>query len=105
MRNRQLEVRPVVGSIGAEIHGVDIAGDLDDGTIAQIREALLDHGVIFFRFLFEAGHRPEFTRSFRWELGSVAFWDNRCTRHLAVHDAGPYRRLMRRVQLVGDRPC
>ena len=55
-------------------------------------------------YLLEHGHRPEFTCRFRWEPGSVAFWDNRCTKHIAVHDAGPFRRLMRRVQISGDRP-
>ena len=55
-------------------------------------------------FLLEQGHRPEFTCRFRWANGSVAFWDNRCVKHLAVHDAGPFRRIMRRVQLAGDKP-
>jgi taurine dioxygenase len=55
-------------------------------------------------YLLEHGHRPEFTCRFRWHNGSVAFWDNRSVKHLAVHDAGPFRRLMRRVQIVGDRP-
>ncbi len=55
-------------------------------------------------FLLEHGHRPEFTCRFRWATGSVAFWDNRCTKHLAVHDAGRFRRLMRRVQIAGDKP-
>jgi taurine dioxygenase len=55
-------------------------------------------------FLLEHGHRAEFTCRFRWENGSVAFWDNRAVKHLAVHDAGPFRRLMRRVQIAGDVP-
>jgi taurine dioxygenase len=55
-------------------------------------------------FLLAHGHRPEFTCRFRWENGSIAFWDNRATNHLAVHDAGPFRRLMRRVQVCGDKP-
>jgi len=55
-------------------------------------------------YLLDHGHRPEFTCRFRWQPGSVAFWDNRCTKHIAVHDAGPFRRLMRRVQICGDRP-
>jgi alpha-ketoglutarate-dependent taurine dioxygenase len=55
-------------------------------------------------YLLEHGHRPEFTCRFRWRAGSIAFWDNRCTKHIAVHDAGPHRRLMRRVQLAGDQP-
>ena len=53
-------------------------------------------------FLLEHGHRPEFTCRFRWTNGAIAFWDNRCTKHLAVHDAGPYRRIMRRTQISGD---
>jgi len=53
-------------------------------------------------FLLEQGHRPEFTCRFRWQPGSVAFWDNRCTKHLAMNDTGPFRRVMRRVQLAGS---
>jgi taurine dioxygenase len=52
-------------------------------------------------YLLEHGHRPEFTCRFRWANGSIAFWDNRSTKHLAVHDAGPYRRIMRRTQICG----
>jgi taurine dioxygenase len=239
-----IEVRPITGSLGAEIHGVDLGASLDDATVAAIRRALLDHCVVFFRdqqfdatqhkalarrfgdifvhpnyatvvpdpeiieirrepgdlrivgeewhtdttmmaepplgailyaievppyggdtlfasqylayealsdgmkrlleglravhsdrkvagrkllfvnhsytirfdgmtdaesapllgFLLEHGHRPEFTCRFRWANGSVAFWDNRCVKHLAVHDAGRFRRIMRRVQIAGDKP-
>jgi taurine dioxygenase len=53
-------------------------------------------------YLLEQGHRPEFTCRFRWANGSIAFWDNRCTKHLAIHDAGPFRRIMRRTQICGD---
>ena len=280
MRNSQIEVRPIAGSIGAEIHGVDVSQDLDDRTIGDIRQALLDHCVIFFRnqkldaerhkafsrrfgklfihpnykgtqadpeviqitrepgdkkivgeewhadttmvpepplgailyaievppyggdtlfanqyqayealsdgmktmigglkalhsdrkvagpaaamnaqrstkvredadwretvsahpvvathpetgrkllyvnhsytthfegmtedesrglldYLLQQGHRPEFTCRFRWEKGSIAFWDNRVCRHLAVHDSHQQRRYMRRTQISGSRP-
>jgi taurine dioxygenase len=280
MRNSPIEVRPISGTIGAEIHGVDVSQDLDDATIADIRKALLDHCVIFFRdqkldvechkaftrrfgeifvhpnykgtqadpeiveitrlpgdtkivgeewhadttmaaeppmgailyakevppyggdtvfanqylayemlsdgmkkmlaplralhsdrkvagpqanmnakrstkvredadwretvsahpvvvthpetgrkllyvnhsytycfegmteaeskpllnFLLDHGHRPEITCRFRWETGSIAFWDNRVCKHLAIHDAGPYRRMMRRTQISGTKP-
>jgi taurine dioxygenase len=49
MRNTPIEVRPIAGALGAEIHGVSIAEELPDETIAAIRQALLDHLVIFFR--------------------------------------------------------
>lgn len=52
-------------------------------------------------FLLNHGHRPEFTCRFRWQPGSIAFWDNRCTKHLAVHDAGPFHRKMQRTQIAG----
>ena len=56
-------------------------------------------------FLFEHGNRPEFTFRFRWRKGSIAFWDNRSTKHIALGDTGPFRRLMRRIQISGDRPA
>jgi alpha-ketoglutarate-dependent taurine dioxygenase len=46
----------------------------------------------------------EFTFRFRYEKGSIAFWDNRSTKHIALGDTGPFRRLMRRVQISGDKP-
>jgi taurine dioxygenase len=52
-------------------------------------------------FLLQHGHRPEFTCRFRWDTGSIAFWDNRVCKHLAIHDAGPFRRVMRRTQIAG----
>jgi len=63
-----------------------------------------DESKPLLNFLLDHGHRPEFTCRFRWEPGSIAFWDNRSTKHLAVHDAGPFRRLMRRTQVEGTRP-
>jgi taurine dioxygenase len=44
-----IELRPVSGAIGAEVSGVDLCEPLDDGTVADIRKALLDHQVLFFR--------------------------------------------------------
>jgi taurine dioxygenase len=55
-------------------------------------------------FLFEHGNRPEFTFRFRWQKGSMAFWDNRSAKHIALGDTGPFRRLMRRIQICGDKP-
>ncbi|HEX5093262.1 MAG TPA: TauD/TfdA family dioxygenase [Burkholderiales bacterium] len=44
-----LDVRPVAGALGAEIHGVDLSRPLAPATGAAIRAALLEHLVIFFR--------------------------------------------------------
>ena len=46
----------------------------------------------------------EFVCRFRWDAGSVAVWDNRCTMHRAVNDYEGMRRHVRRVTLDGDRP-
>ncbi len=44
-----LNISHVGGVIGAEIRGVDLAQNLPDATIGEIRQALLDNLVIFFR--------------------------------------------------------
>lgn len=47
------------------------------------------------------GHRPEFTCRLTWAPGSLAFWDNRSTKHIAVNDVHDSRRVMRRIQIAG----
>ena len=49
MRNHRLDISPTSGALGAVIEGVDLAGPIDDGAIGEMREALNEHGVIFFR--------------------------------------------------------
>jgi taurine dioxygenase len=46
---RSIKVLPIAGSLGAEITGVDLATDLVDETVAEIRKAWLEHLVVFFR--------------------------------------------------------
>lgn len=45
----QLDIRPLGGTVGAEIGGIDLARPLDDARVSAIRAALFAHGVIFFR--------------------------------------------------------
>lgn len=47
---------------------------------------------------------PSVQCRFRWEVDSVAMWDNRCTQHYATDDFWPAHRRMERVTIVGDRP-
>ena len=44
-----MTVTPVAGAIGAELSGIDLNDRLDDDLVGNIRQALLDHLVIFFR--------------------------------------------------------
>ena len=55
-------------------------------------------------YLFQHQIRPEFTCRFRWQLGSLALWDNRCTLHNPVNDYQGFRRRMHRISLAGDEP-
>ena len=61
---------------------------------------------VLLEFLWEHIVRPEFTVRFRWQPGSVAFWDNRATAHLAPTDIfdSDFDRQFYRVTLVGDVP-
>jgi taurine dioxygenase len=55
-------------------------------------------------FLHQHQARPEFTCRFKWEVGSLAFWDNRATHHNPINDYHGHRRVMHRITLKGDKP-
>ena len=55
------------------------------------------------QYLYSHATKPEFTCRFKWEEGSIAFWDNRSTWHLAVNDYHGERRLMHRITIDGTR--
>lgn len=46
---QSLTITPVSGRIGAEIGGIDLSEHLPDEIVAEIRQALVVHKVIFFR--------------------------------------------------------
>jgi len=69
------------------------------GVRTQESKAILD-------LLYAEIARPEYTVRFRWRPGSVAFWDNRATAHLAPTDLDhlDVQRTLHRITLVGDVP-
>ncbi|MBL4721108.1 MAG: TauD/TfdA family dioxygenase [Alphaproteobacteria bacterium] len=70
----------------------------------RFKDMSVEESQPLLQFLYAHAARPEFTCRFHWEAGSVAFWDNRCATHLALNDYAGHHRLMRRVQVKGDRP-
>jgi taurine dioxygenase len=46
---RPFRVHPIAGALGAEVADLDLSTDLDDQTVAALRQAWLQHLVLFFR--------------------------------------------------------
>src|SRR5712692_6419047 len=80
MRNSRFDIRPLAGALGAEILGVDLARPLDAPEVAEIRGALSDHGVVFFR---EQQLTPEQHIAFAGNFGPINV--NRFFAHVAGH--------------------
>ncbi|MEP0390892.1 MAG: TauD/TfdA family dioxygenase [Erythrobacter sp.] len=68
-----------------------------EGLSKQESEWVLDQ-------LYKTAWDVEIQCRFRWQKGSIAFWDNRVCQHLAVSDYFPAKRVMERVTIAGDRP-
>jgi taurine dioxygenase len=54
-------------------------------------------------YLMAHATRPEFTCRFRWQVGSLAMWDNRRALHFPINDYNGYRRVMHRITIEGER--
>ncbi|MDG2003621.1 MAG: TauD/TfdA family dioxygenase [Novosphingobium sp.] len=48
-RNTSLKLHPIAPALGAEVEGIDLTAPLSNEVIAEIREAVVAHKVIFFR--------------------------------------------------------
>jgi taurine dioxygenase len=68
-RYESIGVEPVASALGAEICGVDISQTLDDKTVAEIRAALLEYLVVFFR---DQSLTPETLLDFARRFGKLA---------------------------------
>jgi taurine dioxygenase len=53
------------------------------------------------RTLFEHALRPEYFLRWRWEVGSIALWDNRQVLHYAVNDYPGGERVLHRLMVEG----
>jgi taurine dioxygenase len=77
---------------------------VNEGFTVGFKELKRAESDALLAFLIKHCASPEFTCRFRWEANSVAFWDNRCTQHLAIWDYYPQTRHGYRVAVKGDRP-
>ena len=68
-----------------------------EGWTAEESQGLLE-------YLFTHQISPEFQCRLAWQVGDVAFWDNRCVQHYPLNDYHGYRRLLHRITLKGDTP-
>ena len=62
-----------------------------------------EESTALLRFLLDHVKSPEFQVRLRWNIGDVAFWDNRAVQHYAVADYTE-RRVMQRITITGDKP-
>ena len=65
---RSIEVKPLLGVVGAEIFGADLSSDVGEEQLSEIRNAFHAHGVIFFR---EQELTPEQHIAFAQKWGGI----------------------------------
>lgn len=69
MSKQSIHVEPISGALGAKISGVNLADNLSDQAIAEIRKALLEYLVIFFQD--QAHITPEQQTQFAERFGGL----------------------------------
>jgi taurine dioxygenase len=74
------------------------------GFTSHINELTSKESRQLLEFLFAHVEDALYQMRFRWDPHSVAFWDNRCTQHLAIWDYYPQLRSGYRVQIEDATP-
>jgi taurine dioxygenase len=74
------------------------------GFTTKINDLSDKESAALLAFLFDHCADPRWQVRFRWEPHSIAFWDNRCTQHMAIWDYFPNTRSGYRVQIKGSAP-
>ena len=102
-KNRLIARHPVV-----RVHPLtgERALFVNQGFTSRIIGLRAEESARLLDLLFDHLTRPEYTVRFKWEPGSVAFWDNRATAHLGPQDIDhlDVDRILHRVTLIGEVP-
>jgi alpha-ketoglutarate-dependent taurine dioxygenase len=77
---------------------------LDPPHVERFEDMRVEESRPLMRFLSQHATQPQFTTRFRWRVGSLAIWDNRCVQHYALNDYPGRRREMHRTTVQGDVP-
>jgi len=77
---------------------------VNEGFTTRINGLSPGESEALLRFLFQHMAQPQFQCRFQWRQHSMAFWDNRCTQHMAIWDYYPETRHGYRITIQGDRP-
>ena len=77
---------------------------VNEGFTTRLKELSVAESDALLAFLFQHCAQPAFHCRFHWQPHSIAFWDNRCTQHLAIWDYYPEVRHGYRVTVKGDVP-
>jgi taurine dioxygenase len=76
--------------------------NVNRGFTSHINELDSSESRFVLEYLYQHIEDQYFHVRFRWEPHSVAFWDNRCTQHLAIWDYYPQVRSGFRVQIENN---
>ncbi|MFT5354403.1 MAG: taurine dioxygenase [Polyangiales bacterium] len=74
---------------------------VNPGFTIRFEDRSLLRSLPLLAYLYWHATRSHRVAKFKWEPGSVAFWDNRATWHFAKNDYAGHRRLMHRITLEG----
>ena len=77
---------------------------VNESFTSRILDIPVEESDALLAYLYQHMARPEFQVRYQWRENSIAFWDNRCTQHLAMWDYWPDERYGHRVTVKGDRP-
>jgi len=69
----------------------------------RIVELSHEESTLLLDYLVRLIAQPRFCVRYRWQKGSIAIWDNRCTQHFVVSDFDA-QRIIQRVTVMGDIP-